>query len=270
MWQSALVHPIERLRYVARSGGIDQFALAREAADALGSLWGEPAELVNACRRILHHHPLAGSLWAMASKVLIATDARRAAIGFVEELNSDDTPRSVASALPNNATVAVIGWPDLAMESIHLRRDIKVRVIDAYGEGAALARTLLQREVDVVEVPLTGLGQACATADIVILEAAAAGPEALIAPSGSYAAAICGLREGKDTWAVIGVGRALPRPFFEVIEDQLAKENVLEADEEVVPLEVFTHIIGPEGKTPSTIPMREDCAVAAELLRPSL
>ena len=162
MWQSALVHPIERLRYVARSGGIDQFALAREAADALGSLWGEPAELVNACRRILHHHPLAGSLWTMASKVLIATDARRAAIGFVEELNSDDTPRSVASALPNNATVAVIGWPDLAMESIHLRRDIKVRVIDAYGEGAALARTLLQREVDVVEVPLTGLGQACA------------------------------------------------------------------------------------------------------------
>ena len=48
MWQSALVHPIERLRYVARSGGVDQFALAREAADALGSLWGEPAELVNA------------------------------------------------------------------------------------------------------------------------------------------------------------------------------------------------------------------------------
>ena len=62
MWQSALVHPMERLRYVARAGGVDQFALAREAADALGSLWGEPAELVNACRRMVHHHPLAGSL----------------------------------------------------------------------------------------------------------------------------------------------------------------------------------------------------------------
>ena len=48
MWQPALVHPMERLRYVARAGGVDQFALAREAADALGSLWGEPAELVNA------------------------------------------------------------------------------------------------------------------------------------------------------------------------------------------------------------------------------
>ena len=185
MWQSALVHPIERLRYVARSGGVDQLDLAREAADALTSLWGEPAELVNACRRILHHHPLAGSLWSMTSKVLIATDARRAAADLVQELDVDLTPSRVVSALPNGATVAVIGWPDLAMENIHLRRDVSVRVIDAYGEGAGLARALMQREVEVTEVPLNGLGQACATADVGILEAAAAGPEAMIALSRS-------------------------------------------------------------------------------------
>ena len=259
---------MERLRYVARAGGGEQFALAREAADALGSLWGEPAELVNACRRMVHHHPLAGSLWVMASKVLIATDPRRAASDFVEDLNADPTSRSVARSLPEGATIAVIGWPDLAMESIHLRRDITVRVIAAYGEGAGLARTLLQRDVNVAEVPLTGLGHACATADIVVLEAAAAGPEALIAPSGSYAAAVCGLQADNEIWAVVGVGRALPRPLFAVVQEQLARENPLEADEEVVPLNVFTHVIGPEGKAQSTVPMREDCGVAAELLRP--
>ena len=270
MWQSALVHPIERLRYVARAGGVDQLDLAREAADALASLWGEPAELVNACRRMLHHHPLAGSLWAMASKVLIAADAQRAAVDFVQELNVDPTPSRVASALPNGATIAVIGWPDLAMESIHLRRDVSVRVIDAYGEGAGLARALMRREVEVTEVPLTGLGQACATADVVIIEAAAAGPEALIAPSGSYAAAICGLHAGKQTWVVVGAGRALPQRFFEVIEDQLAKQNPLEADEEVVPMTVITHVVGPKGMALSNVAMREDCGVAAELLRPGL
>ena len=270
MWQSAPVHPIERLRYVVRAGGVDQLDLAREAADALASLWGEPAELVNACRRILHHHPLAGSLWVLASKVLIASDARGAAMDFVEELHTDLTSNRVAVALPKGATVAVIGWPDVAMESIHVRRDINVRVIDAYGEGAGLARTLMQREVEVTEVPLTGLGQACTTADVVIIEAAAAGPEALIAPSGSYAAAICGLQAGKETWLVVGVGRALPQRLFEVIQGQLAKQNPLDADEEVVPMAAFTHIVGPNGITPSSFPMREDCGVAAELLRPSL
>ena len=128
----------------------------------------------------------------------------------------------------------------------------------------------MQREVEVTEVPLTGLGQACTTADVVIIEAAAAGPEALIAPSGSYAAAICGLQAGKETWLVVGVGRALPQRLFEVIQGQLAKENPLAADEEVVPMAAFTHIVGPKGITPSSFPMREDCGVAAELLRPGL
>jgi len=44
------MHPIERLRYVARAGGVDQTLLAVETADAFSSLRGEPAELMNACR----------------------------------------------------------------------------------------------------------------------------------------------------------------------------------------------------------------------------
>ncbi|MED5541449.1 MAG: hypothetical protein VX983_05105, partial [Actinomycetota bacterium] len=79
-----------------------------------------------------------------------------------------------------------------------------------------------------------------------------------------------GLQAGKETWLVVGVGRALPQRLFEVIQGQLAKENPLDADEEVVPMAAFTHIVGPNGITPSSFPMREDCGVAAELLRPSL
>jgi len=270
MWQSALVHPIERLRYVARAGGFDQIDLAREAADALASLWGEPAELVNACRRILHHHPLAGSLWVMATRVLIAAEPRRAALVFLDELNADSTSGNVTDALPLDATVAVIGWPDLALEKVHNRSDVTIRVLDAYGEGAGLARSLLQKGVEVEEVPFTGLGQACSRSDVVLLEATAAGPDSFIAPAGSYAAAVCGTQSGKQVWVVVGHGRALPERIFDVIENQLIAENTMEADDEVVPMSVVTHVVGPKGLSGSEDRSREDCVVAAELLRPVL
>ncbi len=267
LWQSAWVHPIERLRYVARAGGFDQLDLAREAADALGALWGESAEMVNACRRMLHHHPLAGSLWVMATRVLISSDARSATWEFLDELAADSTSEHVASALPQAATVAVIGWPDLALQKIHKRSDVSVRVIDAYGEGAGLARSLLEQGVRVEEVPFTGLGQACSTADVVIIDAEAAGPQSLVAPAGSYAAAVCGVNGGKQTWAVIGHGRALPEQYFKVIEDRLTMDNPLEADDEIVPMSAVSCVVGPNGLTDSERAAREDCVVAAELLR---
>ena len=132
---------------------------------------------------------------------------------------------------------------------------------------SGLARSLLQKGVEVEEVPFTGLGQACLTSDVVIVEAAAAGPRSLIAPSGSYAAAVCGMQSGSEVWAVVGHGRALPQPFFEVIEQQLATTNTLESDDEVVPIDVITHMVGPTGVRSVKDTVREDCVVAAELLR---
>jgi len=261
------VHPIERLRYVARAGGFNQTDLTREAADALASLWGEPADLVNACRRMLSHHPLAGTLWVMAAKVLISMDARTAAFDFIKELETDRTSQNIVSSLPEQATIAVVGWPDLALAEIHKRQDICVRVIDAYGEGAGLARALMQRDVRVEEVPLTGLGQACATSDVVILEASVAGPTSFVAPSGSHAAAVCGMHSEKEVWVAVGHGRSLPKNLFSVVEHALNQENSLEADDELVALADVSHTVGPKDLRESEIPLREDCAEMAELMR---
>ena len=128
----------------------------------------------------------------------------------------------------------------------------------------------MQKGVDVEEVPFTGLGQACTQSDVVIVEATASGPDAFIAPSGSYAAAVCGVQSGKQVWVVVGHGRALPQPIFEVIEKQLIAKNTMEADDEVVPIDVVTHVVGPQGVKTSESAAREDCVVAAELLRPVL
>lgn len=263
------MHPIERLRYVARAGGVDQTLLAREAADALSSLWGEPAELVNACRRIVHHHPYVGAVWTLVTRVLISPDPLETARRFADLLAADLTSKKVASSLPENAILSSIGWPDIAGSKLYERPDISVRVLDAYGEGNGYARNLMSQGVQVTELPLTAIGQSCATSDVVLIEAAAAGPDGIVTASSALAAASTTKFFGVDVWVVVGEGRALPGPIFELTKRRLQNEDTLQADEEYMPLSLADAIIGPNGLVHSGLPMRADCPVASELLRPA-
>src|SRR5215213_4877403 len=64
------VHPIERLRYVARAGGLDLVELVQDAALALSGFADDPAALVTACRSLVDRHPAAGPVWWLAARVL--------------------------------------------------------------------------------------------------------------------------------------------------------------------------------------------------------
>ena len=68
------MHPIERLRYVARAGAVDQGELVREAASALSGLSDDPGGLIMSCRRLLVRHPTAGALWHLCARLLTAGD----------------------------------------------------------------------------------------------------------------------------------------------------------------------------------------------------
>ena len=107
------------------------------------------------------------------------------------------------------------------------------------------------------------------TADVIVTEAAAAGPDAVIAASGSHAAAAVGYVSGVQVWCAIGTGRALPQQFFEAAASTVAEEP-WECDEEIVPLGLFSHVVGPEGVEPASGWQRADCPLAAELLRPAI
>ena len=86
------MHPIERLRYVARASGAPQAVLVRETAAALGSLAFDPAGLVTACRRVLDGHPACGSLWWLAAHVLTTVgDPDEEGWRCAEELEDDPT-----------------------------------------------------------------------------------------------------------------------------------------------------------------------------------
>ena len=109
----AILHPIEHLRYVARSGGVPAAMLVEETADAvlgLSSRYGEvdPSELLTACRRILSRRPTSGPLWWMAARVLTSNDVRREIDEVLTELREDRTASELEAALGHGATVRVI------------------------------------------------------------------------------------------------------------------------------------------------------------------
>ena len=68
------MHPIERLRMVARAAGEGPALLAQEAAGALAAFAGDPAGLVTACRRLVDRQPTSGPIWWLSARVLASDD----------------------------------------------------------------------------------------------------------------------------------------------------------------------------------------------------
>ena len=239
---------MERLRYVARSSGADQGSLIRETAASLGTFRNEPEAMVMAFRRMLARHPSSGPLWTLASRVCTAVEPLREARAVVEEYDDDRTGRELAWALPQDATICVLGWPELVAEALPSRGDLTVLVVDAAGEGSGLVRRLRRSDVDAVEVEVSGLGAAAAESDVVLIESCAIGPERFLAVSGSYAAAAVARHAGNEVWLVAGAGRLLPKRIWEVLESRIATAHEpWDREDDVVPVDLVTHVAGPWG-----------------------
>src|SRR3954452_17835593 len=194
------MHPIERLRYVARASGADQADLVRETAQALAAFRDDPAGLVAACRRIVDRHPTSGPLWWLCARVVTSPEGHREAWEAVEEIEQDATAAELGFALPEDATACVIGWPELVGEALPRRGDVEVLAVDALGEGSGLVRRLAYAGIDAVDVPTSGLGAAVASSDVLLLEAVAAGPSGFVAVSGSLAAATVARHAEVPVW----------------------------------------------------------------------
>ncbi len=264
------MHPIERLRYVARAHGASQAVMVTETAAALRSFGRDPQGLVTACRRIVDRQPASGPLWWLAARTLTAPDPISEAQTASAEIEEDRTPRALADALPDEATVLLLGWPELAAGGLPRRGDVEVLICDVDGDGTDLVVRLLRSDVDATDVPVSGLGAAAAEVDIVILETCAMGPGGFVAPSGSRAAAAVARLAGVEVWLVAGVGRMLPERMFTALCDRtLSADSPWEDDLELVPLDLVDKVVGPTGPAaPADALRRTDCPVAPELLKP--
>src|SRR5580765_3257339 len=234
------MHPIERLRYVARSSGASQEMLVRETAGALAALGFDPPGLVTACRRILDRHPLSGPLWWLSARVLTSNDANNEAWNAADEITADDTGDVLAYNIPDESVVCVLGWPDVIGDALPRRGDVSVLVVDALGEGSGLVRRLRHADVDADDVPMSGLG-AAATAR----------------------------HAGVPVWLVGGIGRLLPRRMWDALAVRLdLLGEPWELDDELVPLDLVDRIAMPTGILPVDEALKlTDCPIAPELFK---
>lgn len=263
------MHPIERLRYVARASGAPQGDLVRETAHALAAFHRDPSGLVAACRRIVDRHPTSAALWWLCARVLTSPDPGRESWDAVEAIEDDPTATELCHALPDGATVCVVGWPEQTGDALPRRGDLEVLAVDALGEASGLVRRLMAAGSDATDVPQAGLGAAVGESDLVLLEAIAMGPGGVLAVAGSRAAAATARHAQVPVWVTVGVGRLLPERMWDALVRRLDDrgQDPWDLDEEVVPLDLVDQVCGPAGlEVPSAALARTDCPVAPELL----
>jgi hypothetical protein len=262
------VHPIERLRYVARASGAPQRDLVQETATALASFGSDPQALVTACRRIVWRQPSSGALVWFCARVLTAGDPAHEIWEAAGEIQADPTAGELAHALPQGAVVTVLGWPDEIGEALPRRGDVEVLAIDTAGEASGFVSRLWRGDVEATDVPQAGLGAAVASSTLVLLESPAVGPDEFLAVSGSRAAAAVARHAGVPVWLVAGVGRMLPRRMWEGLRARVEPDEPWDADDELVPLDLVDCVMGPRGlEAAGDALARIDCPIAPELFK---
>lgn len=270
-----MMHPIERLRYIARAYDDEPAAaLASEAAYTLAELSRyEPSAVLTACRRLLEAHPSCGPLWWVGANLAAAGDALEAGRHAGAELCSDPTADRLAAALRSSVAggdVVVLGVPvDLALEGLHRSKPYRLRVL---GEAFDLRRAIRALAVsgesgDVVGYSGGDEDEAVTGASVVLVEVLAAGAAGcLVDPSAVYLVDAA-RAAGVPVWALAGVGRALPAPMFEAAVER----STLDPDRPVaavVGLDAFSLAICPDGTArPQSLAVAFTCPPGLELLR---
>ena len=263
------VHPIEHLRYLARARGADSSSLVREAASALGALRADHASLVIACRRIVERHPEVGPLWWMCARLLTADDPATLAWAIADEVDDDPAQRRIAAAFDDDATVLTIGWPEVAGAALMRRGNVTVLCADSRHEASGFMQRLERFEVPCEPIPTESLARAAHEADIILVEAVAAGTQRVIAPVGSHLIAAVARSVGTPVWLVAGAGTRLPTEYVDAIGRLVVDaSSSWDLDVDDLPLELVTHVAGADGVS-DDVPaaLRPDCPFAPELLR---
>ncbi|MFZ9925337.1 MAG: hypothetical protein ACO3F0_04110 [Ilumatobacteraceae bacterium] len=265
------MHPIERLRYVARADGAGPGVLVRETALALCDMDMDPPSLVLACRRIVERHPSMAQLWWLCANVLTAAEpfARARALALVVE--RDETPGHLDDVLGDDVRVVIIGWPFNTVKCLAQRGDALMLVVDSHGEGEALVDRLHDADIAAELVPFEYLAGAIESADVVIVEALACGPDAVLAVGGSRTVVDTARTHGKPVWLVAGSGTRLPGVLWDGMLGGLEVHSDWRTGLDVIPGASFSKMVGPHGAVDDVLGNLEpECAPTTELLRRSV
>jgi hypothetical protein len=259
------MHPIERLRWIARDRDEAPTALAVEAAWAISELaLDEPLAVVTACRRLVESHVSFGPLWWVAATVLVASDPHQAARRAAGELASDPTADLLAAGLSErllgDAPVVVVCPAQTVLEACSRRESAVVRVVGSSpGLRAEVRRFAAVSaasgwELDEAEEVFRG-------AAVVLVEALAAGSRGVLVSALASRLAQAAHDAAVPLWGVVGAGR--------VLHDQLLGELMRRAGDALELMEpgALDLVVGPSGLAGPVQALRQGaCPPAPELV----
>lgn len=188
--------------------------------------------------------------------MLCAGDPMVEAWKAADDIEADPTARELAHALPDDAGVCVLGWPEVIGDGLVRRGDVIPLIIDVFDEGQGLSRRLSSVDagwssdepVEVaVDVPVSGLGSAAAASDLVLIEASAVGDAESLCVAGSLAAASVAAQGDTQVWLVVGTGRNLPEPIWDALARSVAGAEPWLAELESVPMDLVDRVVSATG-----------------------
>jgi hypothetical protein len=217
------MHPIERLRSLARTDPERAGLAARGAVDALAGLHDDPAGLVVACRRLVDHEPALGVMWWVCAELLATSDVRDGAWRVGAALDADATPETLATELPSERTVAVVGRSDEILGGLALRSDCDGVLVDlpAHGHGEQAWSYRRRRGLDLDEVELDEVDDVLTAGDVLLVDVLAASGTGWIGPAGVDEAIARARSAGAEVWGVAPTGRVLPASLFRALCQRL-------------------------------------------------
>jgi hypothetical protein len=260
------MHPIERLRWIARDRDEAPTTLAVEAAWAISDLVAdEPAAVVTACRRLVEAHVTVGPLWWVAATVLAAPDPQQAARHMVAELVSDPTAELLAAGLGDRLDAdapIVVGCPAETVVEAFLHRPVAtVRVVGSSPGLRGQVRRFATTAAYADGFECDEAQQAVRGAAVVLVEAIAADSRGVLVTAAAVPLAEAAQGAHVPLWGVAGVGR--------VLQDRLLEEVLRRAGDGVQLIDAasFDLVAGPAGlEAPARALARGVCPPAPELL----
>ena len=243
----ARVHPIERLRYVARAGVVPVGPLVRESAAALSSFADDPKGLLTSCRRLLDRRRDCAPLVWLAARMLSAMDPRSEAARVVSELDVDPTGRMLESGLDSLAagsSVLAVGELGAFATAVQDRPDLRwLEPDDPEADGGA---------------------------DLVLVASDCVGPSQALVAAEAVAAAETARDRGTPVWLVAGAGRILPEPMWDLLSARHRPDDPSMRGLAVLDLHrLVTRVVTPSGlRTPAEAARSADCPVVPELFTP--
>ena len=241
------MHPIERLRYVARAGAVPVVPLVRESAAALVSFADDPKGLLTSCRRLLDRRRDCGPLVWLAARMLAAMDPRSEAISVMEALDADTTGRALEDGmhtLRSGSSVLAAGELGAFAAALHDRPDL---------------RSLKPHDPE-----------AAGPVDLVLMTSDCVGPSQALVAAETVPVAEAAHRRGTPVWLIAGAGRILPGPMWDLLSARRRPDDPAMRGLAVLDLDRFvTRVVTPSGlRTPTEAARQSDCPVVPELFTP--